>query len=143
MKIEKETSSNFLDMFDTESASESGSWLHLERPDKRGVLCYLDKEMAVPCRIKLKGPDSEEWGSFSRQSQKDKEKKIKRTNREDAVYEAKLWARMTIEIENIPGYDKPDRNTLFEMYLKHKDMRNQALYWVVNQENFIQQEGSN
>ena len=138
MKTEKDIPSNFLNMFDTESASESGSWLHLERPDKRGSLCYLDKEMTLPCRIKLKGPDSEEWGSFSRQSQKDKEKKLKRTGREDAVYEAKLWSRMTIEIENIPGYEKPDRNTLFEMYLKHKDMRTQSLFWVVNQENFIQ-----
>lgn len=138
MKIEKDISSNFLNMFDTESASESGSWLHLERPDKRGALCYLDKEMTVPCRIKLKGPDSEEWGSFSRQSQKDKEKKLKRTGKEDAVYEAKLWSRMTIEVENIPGYESPDRNALFEMYLKHKDMRTQALYYVINQENFIQ-----
>ena len=138
MKLEKDTPSNFLDMFDTEAASESGSWLHLERPDQRGVMCYLDKEKNAPCRIKLKGPDSDEWGAFTRKAQKARGKKETRTNKEVALEESKLWSRMTIEIENIPGYEKPDRNALFEMYLKHKDMRQQSLYWVLNQENFIQ-----
>ena len=135
MEIEK---SNILTMFDTESASESGSWLHLTKPGTDGDLAYADKVTDKPLRIKLKGPDSGTWTAFQRKAMRASGKKDDRTAKEIAREDAKLFARMTLETENIPGYEKADEAALVEMYLKYKDIRMQALKWVMQKENFTQ-----
>jgi hypothetical protein len=137
MKIAKEIT-NILQMFDTESASESGSWLHLTKPGTDGELAYADKGTTKPLRIKLKGPDSSTWTAFQRKAIKASGKKDIRTAKEIAREDSSLFARMTLETENIPGLklDEEEANGIFEMYLNYKDIRMQALRWVMNQENF-------
>jgi len=138
MKLEKDNTSNILEMFDTESASESGSWLHLTKPGTDGDLAYADKGTTKPLRIKLKGPDSGTWTSFQRKAIKASGKKDSRTSKEIAREDANLFARMTLETENIPGYEGADEAALIDMFIKYKDIRMQALRWVMNQENFTQ-----
>ena len=138
MKLEKDNTSNILEMFDTESASETGSWLHLTKPGTDGDLAYADKGTDKPLRIKLKGPDSGTWTSFQRKAIKASGKKDSRTSKEIAREDANLFARMTLETENIPGYEGADEAALIDMYVKYKDIRIQALKWVMNQENFTQ-----
>lgn len=125
-------------MFDTESASESGSWLHLTKPGTDGELAYADKASAKPLRIKLKGPDSGTWTAFQRKAMKASGKKDIRTAKELAREDSSLFARLTLETENIPGFEGADEAALFEMFMQYKDIRMQALRWVVNQENFTQ-----
>ena len=137
MKIAKDES-NILQMFDTESASESGSWLHLTKPGTDGELAYADKSTDKPLRIKLKGPDSGTWTALQRKAMKDSGKKDTRTAKEIAREDANLFARMTLETENIPGYEGADEAALIDMFIKYKDIRMQALRWVMNQENFTQ-----
>ena len=137
MKIAKDET-NILEMFDTESASESGSWLHLTKPGTDGDLPYADKGTTKPLRIKLKGPDSGTWTSFQRKAIKASGKKDSRTSKEIAREDANLFSRMTLETENIPGYEGADEAALIDMYVKYKDIRIQALKWVMNQENFTQ-----
>jgi len=138
MKLEKDNTSNILEMFDTESASETGSWLHLTKPGTDGDLAYADKGTSKPLRIKLKGPDSGTWTSFQRKAIKASGKKDSRTSKEIAREDANLFSRMTLETENIPGYEGADEAALIDMYIKYKDIRIQALKWVMNQENFTQ-----
>ena len=137
MKIAKDET-NILQMFDTESASESGSWLHLTKPGTDGDLAYADKGTSKPLRIKLKGPDSGTWTSFQRKAMKASGKKDSRTSKEIAREDANLFSRMTLETENIPGYESAAEAALIDMYIKYKDIRIQALKWVMNQENFTQ-----
>ena len=138
MKIAKDENTNILQMFDTESASESGSWLHLTKPGTDGDLAYADKGTSKPLRIKLKGPDSGTWTSFQRKAMKASGKKDSRTSKEIAREDANLFSRMTLETENIPGYESAAEAALIDMYIKYKDIRIQALKWVMNQENFTQ-----
>jgi len=139
MKASKDESTNILQMFDTESASESGSWLHLTKPGTDGDLAYAEKgNTDKPLRIKLKGPDSGTWTAFQRKAMKGSGKKDTRTAKEIAREDANLFARMTLETENIPGFEVVDENVIFDMYFKYKDIRMQALRWVMNQENFTQ-----
>jgi hypothetical protein len=135
MKIVKDNS-NILQMFDTESASESGSWLHLTKPGTDGDLAYADKGTTKPLRIKLKGPDSGTWTAFQRKAMKASGKKDIRTAKEIAREDSSLFARMTLETENIPGYESADEAALLDMFMQYKDIRMQALRWVMNQENF-------
>ena len=135
MKIVKDNS-NILQMFDTESASESGSWLHLTKPGTDGELAYAEKGSTKPLRIKLKGPDSGTWTAFQRKAMKASGKKDIRTAKEIAREDSSLFARMTLETENIPGFEGADEAALLEMFMQYKDIRMQALRWVMNQENF-------
>jgi len=137
MKIVKDNS-NILQMFDTESASESGSWLHLTKPGTDGELAYAEKGSTKPLRIKLKGPDSGTWTAFQRKIMKASGKKDIRTAKENAREDSSLFARMTLETENIPGFEGADESALLEMFMQYKDIRMQALRWVINQENFTQ-----
>ena len=139
MKVSKDENTNILQMFDTESASESGSWLHLTKPGSDGDLAYAEKgNTDKPLRIKLKGPDSGTWTAFQRKAMKGSGKKDTRTAKEIAREDANLFARMTLETENIPGYEGADEAALIDMFIKYKDIRMQALRWVMNQENFTQ-----
>ena len=133
-----ESETNILTMFDTESASESGSWLHLAKPGADGDLAYADKTTDKPLRIKLKGPDSGTWTAFQRKAMKDSGKKDTRTAKDIALEDARLFSRMTLETENIPGYAATDHADLVDMYFKYKDIRMQALKWVMKQDNFTQ-----
>ena len=99
-------------------------------------LAYADVARKKPLRIKLKGPDSDIWTAFQRKAFAKANDKDKRTNQEIAREDARLFARMTVAVENVPGYDKPDAD-LVEMYLKYKDIRVQALTFVMKRENFI------
>ena len=138
MKVSKDESTNILQMFDTESASESGSWLHLTKPGTDGDLAYADKGSAKPLRIKLKGPDSGTWTAFQRKAMKGSGKKDDRTAKDIALEDARLFSHMTLETENIPGYSAADHADLVDMYFKYKDIRMQALKWVMKQDNFTQ-----
>lgn len=125
---------NILSIFDTESASEDGAWLHLTKPGTEGELAYAGKDK--PLRIKLKGPDSDTWTSYQRKAIKSQGKKDTRSAKEIAREDAQLFARMTLELENIPGYENAEFSGLVDMYLKYKDIRMQALRFALNQENF-------
>lgn len=127
---------NVLSVFDTEAASEAGSWLHLVKPGTGGEHAYADKDRKKPLRLKLKGPDSDTWTAFQRKAMRQSGKKDSRTHKEVAEEDAQLFARMTLEVENIPGYENPDHEKLVEMYLNYKDIRIQALQYVMDQENF-------
>ena len=129
---------NILSIFDTESSSEEGSWMHLALPGTEGELAYADKEREKPMRIKLKGPDSDTWTSYQRKALKAQGKKDNRTAKEIAREDAQLMARMTLAIENIPGYSDSEFNSLVDLYLKYKDIRIQALMYAINRENFTQ-----
>lgn len=131
---------NILKAFDTVGASEAGSWLHLTIPGT-DELAYADDKKTKPLRIKLKGPDSEAWTAFHRKAMKTRDKKDTRTAREVALEDAKLFANMTIEWENIPddtgkGNRELTTETAVKLYLDYKDIRMQALKFVMSQENF-------
>lgn len=130
---------NILKQFDTVSASEEGAWLHLVIPgtDEKA---YLDEERTKPLRIKLKGPDSDAWTSFQRKAIKSNNQKDDKTVNEIALEDAKLFAKMTIEWENIPD-DKGktqefSKEAAINLYVDYKDIRMQALRFVMSQENF-------
>lgn len=131
---------NILKQFDTESVSESGEWLHLTIPGT-DEHAYADEEQQKPLRIKLKGPDSNTWTSFQRKALRSDNKKDNRTPKEVSKEDAQLFARMTLEVENISDdeidYSEADKEQLVQMYLKYKDIRIQALTFVINRENFI------
>jgi len=112
--------------------------LHLAKPGTDGDLAYAGKGTDKPLRIKLKGPDSGTWTAFQRKAMKGSGKKDTRTAKEIAREDANLFARMTLETENIPGYQDADEAALIDMFFKYKDIRVQSLRWVLNQENFIQ-----
>ena len=140
MKIAKEENTNVLAMFDTEASSESGSWLHLTKPGTDGDLAYADKEKQQPLRIKLKGPDSSTWTSFQRKAMKASGKKDDRTEKDIRREDSNLFVKMTIETENIkiPEHEVTNEFALFDMYMNYKDIRMQALKWVMKQDNFTQ-----
>lgn len=128
--------SNVLALFDTESMSENGSWLHLNVPgtDEKA---YADPDKKTkPMRIKLKGPESDTWVSFQRKAAKYQGNNDKRDNDQIKRDDAKLLASMTLDIENIPGFEN-NRDSLFSMFLGYRDMRLQALSHVLDRENFI------
>lgn len=130
---------NILKQFDTVSASEEGAWLHLVTPgaDEKS---YLDEERTKPLRIKLKGPDSDAWTSFQRKAIKSNNQKDDKTAHEIALEDAKLFAKMTIDWENIPDDNgEPlefSKDAAIKLYLTYKDIRMQALRFVIAQENF-------
>ena len=126
---------NLLNQFDTESTSENGAWLHLVLPST-GEPSYLDEKQEKPLRIKLKGPDSNAWVNFQRKALRNNDKNDRRTTKELANEDSKLFAKMTIEVENIPDIEKPSEEQLVEMYVTYKDIRIQALTFVMNRENF-------
>jgi hypothetical protein len=128
---------NILSIFDTEAASETGAWLHLSVPGSDGELAYADADKKNPLRIKLKGPESDTWVAFFRKAAQQDNKKDKRTAQEVRLDDSKLMARMTLEVENIPGADATDRESLIRMYMDYRDIRLQALSFVMNRENFI------
>lgn len=135
-------SNNILKMFDTVAASEEGAWLHLNIPASDDK-AYLDGDKRKkPMRIKLQGPDSNAWVSFQRKSVREGDKK---KSYEDTVLDdAKLFAKMTLEWENIPDGEGKDLPFSYEaavkLYRDYKDIRMQSLKFVVNQEAFIKKQ---
>lgn len=129
--------SNVLQLFDTVSQSETGSWLHLERPDN-GEKAYLDDAGKQPLRLKLKGPDSKAWVTFVRKARKESESK--KTVEETDLEDAQLMARLTLDWQNIPDAEgKPmkfNSDDAVGVYLRYKDIRIQALRFIQKQENF-------
>lgn len=132
---------NILKQFDTVSASEEGAWLHLCAPGTNTKV-YSDDAKKKPLRIKLKGPDSDEWTSFQRKAMtkgknaanQDQEEK---SQSEIALEDAQLFAKMTVGWENMPTEvgDLTQENAV-KLYLNYKDIRMQALRFVMSQENF-------
>lgn len=133
--------SNILKMFDTVTLSEDGSWLHLNIPASEEK-AYLDDKQKRPMRIKLQGPDCNTWVNFQRKSVREGDKK---KSYEDTVLEdSQLFAKMTLGWENIPDATGKDLPFSFEaavrLYRDYKDIRMQALKFVVSQENFTQKQ---
>lgn len=132
---------NVLQQFDTVSASEEGAWLHLKIPGS-DEKAYLDEDQKKPLRIKLKGPDSDTWTAFQRKAMRAKQndKSVDETTNEDA----KLFAKMTVAWENIPD-DSGDSleftaENAIKLYRKYKDIRIQALRFVMDQANFTKRQ---
>lgn len=130
---------NVLKQFDTVKTSEEGAWMHLVAPGTDDKV-YLDDEQKQPVRIKLKGPDSPMWVNFQRKAIRS-DKKDNRSVEDVAVEDSKLFAKMTLDFENIPNDDGKgtqtfSREAAIQLYLKYKDIRMQALRFVVSQENF-------
>lgn len=131
--------SNILKMFDTVSSSEEGAWLHLSIPgaDEKA---YLDDKKKKPIRIHLKGPDSDTWTAFQRKAMKSQGKE---KNHDDTILEdSKLFAKMTLGWENVPkesgeGVQEFSFEAALKLYMNYKDIRMQALRYVMAQENFI------
>lgn len=128
--------SDILSLFDTETQSEEGAWLHLTIPGS-DELAYLDAEKTKPLRIKLKGPDSDTWTQFQRKAFAKVNEKDKRTPKEIAIEDAKLFARMALAVENVPGFDGATSDKLFDLFFKYKDIRVQCLTFVMQRENFL------
>lgn len=130
--------SNILKQFDTVSASEEGAWLHLCAPGTDEKVC-ADKGSKKPLRIKLKGPDSDVWTSFQRKAIRGNDKKDNRDAEEVALEDSKLFAKLTVAWENMPAeVGECTRENALKLYLNYKDIRMQALRFVVSQENFTQ-----
>lgn len=132
---------NVLQQFDTVSASEEGAWLHLTIPGS-DEKAYLDEDQKKPLRIKLKGPDSDTWTAFQRKAMRAKQndKSVEETTNEDA----KLFSRMTVAWENIPDDSGKDleftTENAIKIYRKYKDIRIQALRFVMDQANFTKRQ---
>ena len=131
------TAKNILSVFDTEAQSEQGAWLHLVTPGTDEP-AYADDARKKPLRIKLKGPESDTWTTFQRKIMQQQDgKKDKRSVDEMKREDARLMARMTLAVENIPGVDMADKETVISMYENYRDIRVQALTFVLQRENFI------
>lgn len=129
--------SNILEIFDTESQSEAGSWLHLNTPGKYGVPAYADPDTkALPLRIKVRGPESDIWQGFRRKAMQ--MGKDNRTLEEVKRDDSKILARMTLDIENFPGFDNT-KEDLVRLYLGYQDVRRQVLLHILEGEHFLAQ----
>ena len=131
---------NILKAFDTVSSSESGAWLHLVMPGTEEKAYADGDKQKKPMRIQLKGPDADAWTAFQRKALKNQSKE---KSHEDAILDdAKLFAKMTLGFENIPDGKDGELAFTFEsalkLYLNYKDIRMQALKFVMAQENFTQ-----
>ena len=128
---------NILKMFDTVSSSEQGAWLHLTAPGSDEHV-YIDDKQKKPMRILLKGPDSDIWTAFQRKAMKSQ---AKEKSHDDTVLEdAKLFAKMTLGFDNIPDSEGKSLEFTYEnalrLYRDYKDIRMQALRFVMSQSNF-------
>lgn len=129
---------NILKQFDTVSASEEGAWLHLCSPGTDEKV-YVDDKRKKPLRIKLKGPDCDAWTSFQRKAIKGQGKKDDRSPEDVALEDSKLFAKMTLAWENMPAeVGECTYENAIKLYLNYKDIRMQALRFVMSQENFTQ-----
>ncbi|HEY7885454.1 MAG TPA: hypothetical protein VIC08_10950, partial [Cellvibrionaceae bacterium] len=137
---------NFLSVLDTEAASESGDWLHIENPATGDPMYWenppkgakLDTEGRAPVRIKLKGPDSDTWQSFTRKAMKEMSKAnakgsgiYDRSGDEIRREDSQLYAKMSLDWENIPSDDGQEilpftRDNAIAFFMKYKDARHQA-----------------
>jgi hypothetical protein len=138
------TMNNLLQMFDTVSSSEKGAWLHLTIPGSQEKAYTDGKKQKKPMRIMLKGPDSDEWTAFQRKAMKTQggESKWLKSHEDTILEDSKLFAKMTIAFDNIPNADGGVLAFTFEsavkLYMNYKDIRIQALRFVMSQENFTQ-----
>ncbi|AGH31827.1 hypothetical protein SLPG_00033 [Salicola phage CGphi29] len=135
---------NILKQFDTVGASNQGAWLHLQLPDNGGP-AYLDEAQKKPLRLKIKGPDSDEWTAFQRKAAKKNQDELEEDD--NASVDADLFARMTLDTENIPdesgeGTRGKSYDELYQLYLDYKDIRIQALRFVLKRSNFTQPQQS-
>lgn len=129
---------NILQMFDTVSSSEEGSWLHLNVPGTEEKAYTDGDKQKKPLRIKLKGPDSNAWTAFQRKAMKSQGKE---KSHEDTILEdSKLFAKMTLAFENIPSESgqalELTQENAIKLYMNYKDIRLQALRFVMDQSHF-------
>lgn len=131
---------SLLDIFDTESKSESGAWLHLKNPATKQPV-YLDNDPDLPVRIRLKGPESRTWKKFLMKASREKDEGRRELD-DIALQDAQLYAAMTMEWDNLPGADgEPavfSRDLAVEVYRKHADLRNQMFRFIAERENFLE-----
>lgn len=129
---------NILQQFDTVKASEEGAWLHLCAPGTDEKV-YTDKANKKPLRIKLKGPDCDVWTAFQRKAMQAQSKKDSRSPEDVAYEDSKLFAKMTVAWENMPAeIGECSYENGIKLYSTYKDIRMQALRFVMSQENFTQ-----
>lgn len=130
---------NVLKQFDTVAASEEGAWLHLCAPGTDEKV-YVDDKQKQPLRVKLKGPDCDVWTAFQRKAMKSQgSKKDDRSPEDIALEDSKLFAKMTTSWENMPeDVGACTYENAIKLYMSYKDIRMQALRFVMNQENFTQ-----
>lgn len=129
---------NILKMFDTVSSSEEGSWLHLNVPGTEEKAYADGDKQKKPLRIKLKGPDSDAWTVFQRKAMKSQGKE---KSHEDTILEdSKLFAKMTLAFENIPSDSGQSleltQENAIKLYMNYKDIRIQALRFVMDASHF-------
>jgi hypothetical protein len=129
---------SILKQFDTVSASEEGAWLHLCAPGTEEKV-YTEKGNKKPLRIKLKGPDCDVWTTFQRKAMQSQGKKESRSSEDVAFEDSKLFAKMTVAWENMPSEcGECSYENAIKLYTTYKDIRMQALRFVMSQENFTQ-----
>ncbi|MGO2457032.1 hypothetical protein [Vibrio casei] len=140
-----------LDNLDTESKQEAGAWLHLVNP-ATGELAYIDKEETKPCRIKMKGWQSEAGKKLAingrnkamklaiKQGKKAEELTIDDL-KENTETDAKSLTELAIDWENIiDGKGKPVEFThenVKNAMLNALDLRRQCLEFINDQKVFF------
>lgn len=141
-----------LNVFDTVSQANKGSELHLVHP-KTKMHVYADKEEKKPIKITMLGADSDVFAEFVEKSvkenrRKEVSKKLNGNKEEDFKIDdmtkaiCKKLATVTTGFENLilPGDKSPlvcTYENAFNLYLKFKDIREQANEFFEDKANFI------
>lgn len=140
-----------LDNLNTESKQESGAWLHLVNP-ATGELAYIDEEETKPCRIKLKGWQSDAGKQLAlsgrNKALREAVKQGKKAQditlddlRENAETDSKALAELAIGWENILDKDGNDvkftKENVKNAMLNALDLRRQCLEFINDQKVFF------
>jgi hypothetical protein len=140
-----------LDNLNTESKQEAGAWLHLVDP-ATGELAYIDEKETKPCRIKLKGWQSDAGKQLAlsgrnkamreaiKQGKKDQDVTLDDL-RENAETDAKALTELAIDWENILDKDgnqvKFTKESVKNAMLNALDLRRQCLNFINDQKVFF------
>lgn len=137
---------------DTETPQESGAWLHLTDP-RTGLPAYIDEKEEKPCRVKLKGWQSDLGKSLvvksrnkmMREAVKQGKKQDEITLedlKENAESDSETLAQLALDWENILGQDGKSvefsKANFKNACLNALDLRKQCLDFINDQRNFLQ-----
>lgn len=137
---------SFLQMFDTESASNKGAVLTLLNPATKEPALFKSK----PITIRLLGPDSDLYTKHIQAKSKEarrnaaKGKKESELDFEKLKREAsELYASMVISWDNMPAEDGKStldfsKDAAMKIFMSYKDIRIQVGNFIGEQENFIE-----
>lgn len=135
-----------LNVFDTVSAANAGSELHLLHTVHKTPV-YLDEKETKPLIITLLGSDSD---VYTKEIEK-KAKELRRQKNNASEIDLKknvreaceLYSKLTVGFKNIPDDNNKGKclefsqKAAFELYMKHKDIRVQVGDFIADQANFI------